>query len=164
MGKLAPVAASVLMRVLFAARSARIDVLRAVCNLARFITTWTSECDQRLHRPVRYTQSPRHTRMVGWVGDNIDMLQPHMYSDADFAGCGETHRAASGVDLELKGSDTHMLNIRVQQAALLRITLYARGRSLSRRLRNEATWTTSINIRHRLLPHRPALLAHAYHE
>ena len=36
------------MKVLYAARYARFDLLRAVCYLAQYITKWDQECDRRL--------------------------------------------------------------------------------------------------------------------
>ena len=40
-GRLASVAASVLMKVMYAARMARFDLLRAVQGLAKYLTKWT---------------------------------------------------------------------------------------------------------------------------
>ena len=51
-GRLQPIAAKVLMKILCAARLCRFDLLRAVCHLAIFVTKWTSECDRELHRLV----------------------------------------------------------------------------------------------------------------
>ena len=42
-GLLQPHAASILMKILYAARMARFDLLRATCRLACFITKWTEE-------------------------------------------------------------------------------------------------------------------------
>ena len=66
---------------------ARFDILRAVCHLACFITKWSTDCDKRLHRLVCYIHSTKHFRMIGWIGDDLRNLQPHMFADADFAGC-----------------------------------------------------------------------------
>ena len=41
-GRLAPVAARILMKILYGARNARPDILKAVTRLARFFTKWTS--------------------------------------------------------------------------------------------------------------------------
>ena len=48
-GRLQPIAAKVRMKILYAARLCRFDLLRAVCRLATFVTKWTSECDRKLH-------------------------------------------------------------------------------------------------------------------
>jgi hypothetical protein len=73
-GALQPIAAKVLMKILYAARMARFDLLRAVNHLACFIAKWTVDCDRRLRRLVCYTHAAKHHRMVGWVGDPIDKV------------------------------------------------------------------------------------------
>ena len=72
------------MKILYAARLCRFDLLRAVCRMATFVTKWTPECDRKLHRLVCYIHSSKHLRMIGWVGDKLDALQPHLVADADF--------------------------------------------------------------------------------
>ena len=91
-GRLSPVAARILMKILYGARGARLDLLRAVSHLACYFTKWTPECDRKLHRLVCYIHSSYHVRMVGWVGDPLERLEPHMFADADFAGCVSTQR------------------------------------------------------------------------
>eukprot|EP00969_Alexandrium_andersonii_P237948 10502706-Alexandrium_andersonii.AAC.1 len=44
--------------------------------------------------------------MTGWVGDSFSAVAPHLYADADFAGCVDTLRSASGVHLCLRGPRT----------------------------------------------------------
>ena len=61
-GKLAPIAGSVLMKLLFAARMARFDLLRAVQGLASRVTKWSVDCDKALHRFVCYVIAPFITR------------------------------------------------------------------------------------------------------
>eukprot|EP00975_Prorocentrum_lima_P028059 5897646-Prorocentrum_lima.AAC.1 len=57
MGQLQPIAARVLMKILYGARMARFDLLRAVSYLAACVTKWTLTCDQDLHRLVCYINS-----------------------------------------------------------------------------------------------------------
>ena len=71
-GRLAPIAAKILMKILYGARSARLDLLRAVSHLACYFTKWTSRCDRQLYRLVGYMKAAAHIRMVGWVGDRLD--------------------------------------------------------------------------------------------
>ena len=61
-GRLQPIAAKVLMTILYAARLCRFDLPRAVCHLAPFVTKWTSECDRKLHRLVCYPEN--HCRQI----------------------------------------------------------------------------------------------------
>ena len=49
-GRLAPIASSILMTVLYAARMARFDLLRATNRLARYITKWSYECDRKFKK------------------------------------------------------------------------------------------------------------------
>ena len=58
-GKLAPIASRVLMKLLFAARMARYDLLRAVQGLASRVTKWSSDCDKALHRLMCYVDSTK---------------------------------------------------------------------------------------------------------
>ena len=102
-GRLQPIAAKILMKVLYAARLARFDLLRAVCHLACFVTKWSPECDRKLHRLMCYINSSLHLRMVGWIRDTPDSLQPHLYADADFAGCTSTLRSTSGYHFAVRG-------------------------------------------------------------
>jgi hypothetical protein len=48
--ELAPIASKLLMKILYAARMARYDLLRATCYLATRITKWDATCDKMLHR------------------------------------------------------------------------------------------------------------------
>ncbi len=70
-GHFGPIAARVLMKILYAARMARYNLLRAVCHLACHVSKWTSQCVRRLVRLVSYIQSTLSYRMVGWVGDDL---------------------------------------------------------------------------------------------
>ena len=50
-----------------------------------------------------YINSSLHLRMVGWIGDPLNHLLPHLYADADLAGCVTTQRSTSGVFFSLRG-------------------------------------------------------------
>eukprot|EP00969_Alexandrium_andersonii_P187611 8289924-Alexandrium_andersonii.AAC.1 len=75
------------MKILWVARVARFDLLRAVGFLATKITKCSSKCDRQLSRLVGYMKATAGLRMVGWVGDTFDTIEPHLFADADFAGC-----------------------------------------------------------------------------
>ena len=68
-GQLDKTAMKVLMSVLYAARMARFDVLRAVGALATKVTKWNSQCDRELHWLMCDINSSLHLRQVGWIGD-----------------------------------------------------------------------------------------------
>ena len=102
-GVLQPYAAKVLMKVLYAARMARFDLLRAVGALAGCITKWDAACDRRLHRLMCYVHHTLHLRMVGWVGDSLSELRLHLFADADWAGDAVSMKSTSGVFLCVRG-------------------------------------------------------------
>ena len=105
-GVLQPRAAKVLMKLLYGARLARFDLLRAINNLAAYITKWTPDCDKRLHRIMCYVDSTLKHRLIGFVGDKPCNMQPHLFADADFAGDPDTQRSTSGLHLALRGPAT----------------------------------------------------------
>ena len=105
-GELAPHAASVLMKLLYAARIARFDLLRSINSLARNVTKWTKDDDARLHHLMCYVNSTLDKKMVGWVGDSLDDLGLSLYADADFAGCPQTLRSTSGSRMHVNGAHT----------------------------------------------------------
>ena len=70
-GALAPQAASVLMKLLYAARVCRFDLLRSINNLVRKITKWTKKEDALLHHLMAYVQQSKHHLMIGWVGGSL---------------------------------------------------------------------------------------------
>ena len=105
-GTLAPHAASVLMKLLYAARIARFDLLRSINSLARNVTKWSTSDDAKLHHLMCYVNSTLNMKMIGWVGDNIKDLSLALYADADFAGCAQSLRSTSGSHLHVQGKHT----------------------------------------------------------
>ena len=105
-GELQPIAAKVLMKILYAARMARYDLLRPTCYLAAKITKWTPRCDRALHRLVSYIKCSLDIKMTSWVGDPLDKWELVVYSDADLAGDLETSRSTTGVFLCVRAANT----------------------------------------------------------
>ena len=105
-GVLQPLAAKVLMKIFYAARMARFALLRAVCDLACFVTKWSAECDRELHRLICYIASTKHHRQIGLIGDKAEDLAPHLFADADFAGCKVTQRSTGGGHLAIMGPNS----------------------------------------------------------
>ena len=102
-GKLAAVACSVLMQVLYAARTVRQDLLHAIGHLACFITSWTHEQDDGLHWLMRNISATLHWRHISWVGDAPEDVTAHLFCDADFAGDQLSMRSTNGLYLCLRG-------------------------------------------------------------
>jgi hypothetical protein len=105
-GQLQSIASKVLMKVLYAARMARYDLLRPTCMLASRVTKWNLFCDLMLHRLMCYINSTHDLKMISWVGDRSDSLTLELFADADFAGDKQTMRSTSGMFLCLSGGNT----------------------------------------------------------
>ena len=85
-GALAKVASSVLMKLLYGARVARWDLLKAVTRLAGRVSRWTRQSDAELHRLICYVDSTIELVLWGWVGDAGDAVDLFLYADADCRG------------------------------------------------------------------------------
>ena len=59
------------MKVLFAARMARFDLLRAVQGLAARVTKWSSDCDKALRRLMCYINSTLDHKQRAFIGDKV---------------------------------------------------------------------------------------------
>ena len=105
-GALQSIACRIIMKVLWAARLARPDLLRPVSYLATFVTKWSPKQDRMLHRLMCYIYSSLDYKLTGWVGDCADDISPHLFADADFAGCASTQRSTSGSFLVARGPHT----------------------------------------------------------
>ena len=95
-----------MMKILYAAREARFDLLRAIGFLACQITKWDVCCDKRLHRLMCYIETTIKHRQYGWTDGDAASMRLHLYSDADFAGCTASSKSTSGVFLAVEGPRT----------------------------------------------------------
>ena len=105
-GKLQPVASKILMKILFAARMARFDLLRATQSLASRVTKWSIECDVALHRLVSYIHCTKHHFLEGFIGDAFDDCQLWLFADADHAGEHDS-KSTTGSAIVLVGPNTY---------------------------------------------------------
>ena len=105
-GVLSSIAAQVLMKLLYGARFCRQDLLRAICSLARRVTTWDELCDKRLHRLVSYVSNTLDHRLFAWCGDKLADLEPYLFADADLAGCPESAKSTCGIFHAVRGPNT----------------------------------------------------------
>ncbi len=105
-GALADMAVRVLMKLLYAARVARYDLLRPIAALARRLTRWTKRCDRKLYRLMCYVYATIHKRMRGYVGDRITDCSLCVFSDADLAGDHEDSKSTSGIFMVIIGPRT----------------------------------------------------------
>jgi hypothetical protein len=72
-------AAMMLMTLLYPARLARFDILKAFGFLAKCITRWDAKCDARLHHLMCYINTTLRERMIGFIGDDPISLTLHLY-------------------------------------------------------------------------------------
>ena len=94
------------MKVLYGARAARWDLLKAVQLLATRVTKWSRGCDKALHRLMCYINRTKHYCLTGFVGDGPSALKLRLYADADFAGDRPEYKSTSGIYLALVGPNT----------------------------------------------------------
>ena len=99
------------MKSLYAARLARGDLLEAVNHLARHFSNWSTNDDKAFYRIMCYINCTFHLRQVGYVGDVPGDLAPHVYADADLAGCSDTQRSTTGVYAALEGPHLSLIHI-----------------------------------------------------
>ena len=85
------------MKILYAARMARFDLLKATNSLACKLTKWDEKCDLQLRRLVAYIWSSLGKRLVGYVSKDDTQSGLHLYTDADLGGCPDTQRSTTGV-------------------------------------------------------------------
>jgi len=93
------------MKILYAARVGRFDLLRPVCWLATKVTKWSKTCDIALHRLVSYINCTLELACYGWIGDKWDELQLLIFADANWAEK-PSFDSTSGVFLCLSGRNT----------------------------------------------------------
>jgi hypothetical protein len=106
-GLLAPAAAAIVGKVMYVARIARPDLLRAISKLARHVSCWSYEDDIAARRLMAYINGSLDATLEGTVGDKLESLKLACYCDSDYAGDdGETYRSTSGGWLELVGPNT----------------------------------------------------------
>jgi hypothetical protein len=153
-------AACILMKCLYAARMARFDLLRAITHLACQITRWTSECDRKLYRLICYIHSSLHIRLVGWIGDDGSLLQPHLFADTDFAGCAATQRSTSGLHMTVRGPNScfPISGQSKRQSCVSHSTPEAEIVAGDFSLR--MCGLPALDLWHTLLPHKPPIMFH----
>ena len=103
-GRLAPIAPKILMMMLYGARSARPDLLRAIAHLARFLTKWCTWHDDELNHLVSYVSNSLGYRHFGYMDQKIDIkeMNPHLFADAAFADDVKTSKSTSGAYMTLR--------------------------------------------------------------
>ena len=90
--------ARVIMKLMYAARIARPDLLRTISFLSRYLTEWDQLSQKRLHRLMAYINNTTQYRMYAWSSRADDTMDVHLkvYSDSDYVGCPLTQRSTTG--------------------------------------------------------------------
>ena len=105
-GQWGDAAAHFLMKLLYAARMCRPDLLVAITRLASRIVTWDADCDRRLKRIYDYLQCHADISLRGCLGPlHAESLEIHVWPDADLAGDQMNTKSSSGRFIELAASD-----------------------------------------------------------
>jgi hypothetical protein len=107
-GLLDPIAARVVLKALYVARIARMDVMWSVNMLAREVTKWTAACDRRLHRLISYLHHTEDWSQMAFVGDKPSKCYLVQFSDASFAGDLKDSKSTSGCLLAIVGPSTYV--------------------------------------------------------
>ena len=98
--------------------------------------------------------------MFGWAGDKLGAVQPHLFADADFAGCVETQRSTSGLHFCIRGPKTEfpIAGNSKRQGCVSHSTPEAEIVATAYSLR--MVGIPALDLWHTLLPHRPKVVVH----
>jgi len=105
-GKLAPVAARIVLKFLYLARMGRPDLYWTVNVLARAVTKWTQACDKRLYRLTCYVHHTKAWTQTSFVGDKAEDCWLASFVDASFAGDLADSKSTTGAYIVLVGPHT----------------------------------------------------------
>ena len=103
-GRFAKTCASHLMRLLFAARMARPDLITAITRMASHISRWKEVHDVGLKRIFAYVSQSLDLRLEGKLSSkDRDGVEIHIYPDADLGGDASTTKSTAGLWVEIVG-------------------------------------------------------------
>ena len=105
-GEQSATCSSHLMKLLFAARLSRPDIMVAITRLASKVSSWNTSHDRALKRLMQYASSKPDLRLHSMLStDDFGDAQLVMSPDADLAGDLETAKSTTGMFLELRSRD-----------------------------------------------------------
>ena len=88
----------------YAARAARLDLLRIICKFAVGVVKLNCEGDKRSFRLLRYIWHSAGDRLTGFICNTELILSHYFFFDADFVGDVASRRSNSGAHLAVHGS------------------------------------------------------------
>ena len=91
---------------LYGVRLLRFELLWPICSLARQVSKCNRACDKRLHRLVSYVYHTLDHSLESFVGDDLALCHPVLFTDADFAGDLTNAKSTSGAYLAIVGPNT----------------------------------------------------------
>ena len=97
------------MKLLYGARNARQDVLKACTELCAYVSKWTRACDIKTHRMFCYIAFNLDLVATLTVGDPPSSWELVLYCDADLCGEKAHTRSTSGNALWIEGPNTSAL-------------------------------------------------------
>ena len=106
-GFLGCVFAMIAMTVMYPGRVARFYLFSTAGFLAKRITCWDRECDRRVHRLMCYVMATADEASYGWAGEDPAELTPHLFADANFAGCPYRLKSTNGCSFGIQGPYKH---------------------------------------------------------
>ena len=139
-GDLGMSAASILMKVLWAARLAHPDLSRPTCKLTSNVQKWSVNDDKRLRRLIEYMNLSQDYVLEGFICDPPEDLELWLFVDADLASDPDCSRSTNGAFLVLVGPSTWMplAWLNTKQTSTAKSTTEAEGVSLVTALLQEA--------------------------
>ena len=89
-GQLSHIATRCLMKIMYIARLALQDLLRAVGALTTTTTRWDEMCDRKPYRIIKYMNGSVPWRQIGFIGGSPDELEPGLFPMPILLGTGPT--------------------------------------------------------------------------
>ena len=105
-GALAPVAAQIVLKMLWLARNYRYDIYYTVNYLARYVTKWSKACDAMLFHLTCYIHSTSQYVQQCAVGDSVSSISIALFVDANHVNSSEDSVSTGGALLALYGPNT----------------------------------------------------------
>lgn len=134
------------MKLLYAARIARFDLLRSINMLARNVTKWTKGDSVSTTSCVTW-MPPKSQKLIGGVGNNLRSLKIGIFADTIMRG-GQSLRSTSGSHMMAFGTHTDFLCWGVEKTRM-RKSFHTWGRNHCCRL----CTTDSYNPYHQFMEH-----------
>ena len=103
-GRMAPHAASLVMKLMYGVRMAAPHLSVAIGRLASQISKWTRESDRKLHRVYSYLKEASNLTLKGYLStEDLSNVEIVAWPDADLCGDFMSTKSTSGFFMEVRG-------------------------------------------------------------